>query len=79
MVVDELNEGNAASIFGGLFNLLDTNDIGISEYPLNIWYGSYVVKKQIGDSDLSTLEKYSKKINSEMYDEENKSLKIYTH
>ena len=47
LIIEEINRGNCAQIFGDLFQLLDRGDDGKSEYPINADadLGSYIAKE----------------------------------
>ena len=51
LIVEEINRGNCAQIFGDLFQLLDRGDDGNSEYPIDADtdLGSYIAK-ELGSS-----------------------------
>lgn len=47
LVIEEINRGNCAQIFGDLFQLLDRNDAGYSDYPIT---ADKDMQKQIGNA-----------------------------
>ena len=54
LIIEEINRGNCAQIFGDLFQLLDRGDDGKSEYPIDsdTDLGNYIAK-ELGNSSRS--------------------------
>lgn len=55
LIVEEINRGNAAAIFGDTFQLLDRKDDGSSEYPINNDFIESYLKEELQGSDLNKL------------------------
>lgn len=63
LVIEEINRGNCAQIFGDLFQLLDRGDEGFSEYPIK---ADSDMKKQL-KKEFAGLEIKNKKIINDLF------------
>lgn len=66
LVIEEINRGNCAQIFGDLFQLLDRNDDGFSDYPIK---ADNDMKKQLAKA-FAGLEIPQRETINALYDEE---------
>lgn len=68
LIIEEINRGNCAQIFGDLFQLLDRNDHGFSDYYI---HADKDIQKHLSEAlnNLVIEESYKEKINS-MYHED---------
>ena len=68
LVIEEINRGNCAQIFGDLFQLLDRNDYGFSDYPIQ---ADADMKKQLKKAFKDLNIAFSDSINAMYTDREN--------
>ena len=67
LVIEEINRGNCAQIFGDLFQLLDRNDYGFSDYPIK---ADADMKRQLQKAFAGLAIAQSDKVNA-MYESKN--------
>jgi len=69
LIIEEINRGNCAQIFGDLFQLLDRNDAGFSDYPIKADNDmAKHLKKALGDLEIKAKERING-LYSEEYDD----------
>lgn len=66
LIIEEINRGNCAQIFGDLFQLLDRGDLGFSEYPIK---ADADMQKQLKKAFAGITIPQAKEINSLFKDE----------
>lgn len=67
LVIEEINRGNCAQIFGDLFQLLDRNDSGFSDYPIQ---ADADMKRQLQKA-FSGMELTNKEVLNDLYEGRN--------
>lgn len=69
LIIEEINRGNCAQIFGDLFQLLDRNDAGFSDYPIKADNDmAKHLKKALGDLEIKAKDSINS-LYSEEYDD----------
>ena len=69
LIIEEINRGNCAQIFGDLFQLLDRNDAGFSDYPIKADNDmAKHLKKALGNLEIKAKERING-LYSEEYDD----------
>lgn len=69
LIIEEINRGNCAQIFGDLFQLLDRNDAGFSDYPIKADNDmAKHLKKALGNLEIKAKESINR-LYSEEYDD----------
>lgn len=69
LIIEEINRGNCAQIFGDLFQLLDRNDAGFSDYPIKADNDmAKHLRKALGNLEIKAKDSINSLYSEEYYD-----------